>query len=184
MSKEKIVINDISYEPFESENQMSEITSLIESHLSEPYSIYTYRYFIHSWPDLCLLCYDKNRKCVGVIICKLDYHNNSYRGYIAMLAVDKEYRKRKIGSTLVKMVVNKMKEQNADEIVLETEKTNTGALGLYEYLGFIRDKSLPRYYLNGVDAFRLKLFLKDPPNLLQNNININNENMNEFEEYL
>jgi len=43
-------------------------------------------------------CYDKNRKCVGVIVCKLDYHNNSYRGYIAMLAVDKDYRKRKIGS--------------------------------------------------------------------------------------
>lgn len=57
------------------------------------------------------------------------------------------------------------------QVVLETEKTNTGALGLYEYLGFIRDKRLPRYYLNGVDAFRLKLFLKDPPNLLQNNIN-------------
>ncbi|KAG4093378.1 acyl-CoA N-acyltransferase [Neocallimastix lanati (nom. inval.)] len=171
MCKEKVVINDISYEPFESESQMPEIISLIESHLSEPYSIYTYRYFIHSWPDLCILCYDKNRKCVGVIVCKLDYHNNSYRGYIAMLAVDKDYRKRKIGSTLVKMVVNKMKEQNADEVVLETEKTNTGALGLYEYLGFIRDKRLPRYYLNGVDAFRLKLFLKDPPNLLQNNIN-------------
>ncbi|OUM65210.1 hypothetical protein PIROE2DRAFT_41906, partial [Piromyces sp. E2] len=121
-------------------------------------------------------------RCVGVIICKLDYHNNSYRGYIAMLAVDKEYRKRKIGSTLVKMVVNKMKEQNADEVVLETEKTNTGALGLYEYLGFIRDKRLPRYYLNGVDAFRLKLFLKDPPNLLQNNLSSNNDNINEYED--
>jgi hypothetical protein len=27
-------------------------------------------------------------------------------------------------------------------------------------LGFIRDKRLYRYYLNGVDAFRLKLFCK------------------------
>ena len=65
------------------------------------------------------------------------------------------------------------------QVVLETEKTNTGALGLYEYLGFIRDKRLPRYYLNGVDAFRLKLFLKDPPNLLQNTMNTN---IDEYEE--
>ena len=30
---------------------------------------------------------------------------------------------------------------------------------LYEKLGFLRDKRLQRYYLNGVDAFRLKLLI-------------------------
>lgn len=45
-------------------------------------------------------------------------------------------------------------------MVLETEYTNEGALGLYQRLGFIKDKRLYRYYLNGVDAFRLKLFCK------------------------
>jgi peptide alpha-N-acetyltransferase len=45
-------------------------------------------------------------------------------------------------------------------VVLETEFTNLGALGLYQRLGFIKDKRLYRYYLNGVDAFRLKLFCK------------------------
>ena len=35
---------------------------------------------------------------VGAIVCKLDIHRyNSRRGYIAMLAVDKNYRKRRIG---------------------------------------------------------------------------------------
>jgi peptide alpha-N-acetyltransferase len=53
-----------------------------------------------------------------------------------------------------------MKRQGADEIVLETEHHNTGALLLYEKLGFIRDKRLHRYYLNGVDAFRLKLWTR------------------------
>lgn len=52
-----------------------------------------------------------------------------------------------------------MMELGADEIVLETELTNVGALNLYEKLGFIRDKRLHRYYLNGMDAFRLKLWL-------------------------
>jgi len=51
-------------------------------------------------------------------------------------------------------------------------------------LGFIRDKRLPRYYLNGVDAFRLKLFLKEPPNLLQNNMNMTEEINNNNDDYI
>lgn len=43
------------------------------------------------------------------------------------------------------------------QVTLEAEVTNKGALALYGRLGFIRAKRLYRYYLNGVDAFRLKL---------------------------
>ena len=118
-------------------------------------------------------------ECVGAIVCKLDYHKKIYkRGYIAMLAVDKNFRKRKIGSTLVKKAIDAMIGDDADEVsisyqsrtwwvtfflrqvVLETEITNMPALQLYENLGFVRDKRLFRYYLNGVDALRLKLWLR------------------------
>ena len=44
--------------------------------------------------------------------------------------------------------------------MLETEEANTAALRLYEKLGFVRDKRLPSYYLNGNDAFRLKAVLR------------------------
>lgn len=77
-----------------------------------------------------------------------------------MLAVDKDYRKRSIGSTLVRRAITEMIEGGADEVVLETEVTNKPALRLYEQLGFVRDKRLFRYYLNGVDALRLKLWLR------------------------
>ena len=37
-------------------------------------------------------------KCVGAIVCKLDVHKKmARRGYIAMLAVDENYRKLQIG---------------------------------------------------------------------------------------
>ncbi|CAG2055990.1 unnamed protein product, partial [Timema podura] len=40
-------------------------------------------------------------ECVGAIVCKLDHHRKVVkRGYIAMLAVDEKYRKRKIGELL------------------------------------------------------------------------------------
>lgn len=47
-------------------------------------------------------------------------------------------------------------------MTLEAEVTNKGALALYGRLGFIRSKRLFRYYLNGVDAFRLKLLFPQP----------------------
>ena len=43
------------------------------------------------------------------------------------------------------------------QIALETEFDNTPALGLYTSLGFVPEKRLHRFYLNGKDAFRLVL---------------------------
>jgi N-alpha-acetyltransferase 30 len=50
------------------------------------------------------------------------------------------------------------------QVVLETEYDNLAALSLYESLGFIREKRLYRFYLNGKDAFRLVLAVPPPPN--------------------
>lgn len=176
LEKPKIVID---YTEYESELQMPDIMQLIQNDLSEPYSIYTYRYFIHNWPKLCFLAMHES-KCVGAIVCKLDVHKMVRRGYIAMLAVDKDYRKLKIGTTLVQKAIEvrtyrasktlfhltvfvsfqAILRDSADEVVLETEITNRPALKLYENLGFVRDKRLFHYYLNGVDALRLKLWFR------------------------
>ncbi|KAI9280029.1 putative acyltransfersase [Sporodiniella umbellata] len=152
-------MSNIEYKQYESELQLPSIIHLIENELSEPYSVYTYRYFIHNWPNLCFLAMD-GEEYVGTIVCKVDKHRDRLRGYIAMLAVSKTHRKRSIGSNLVKIAIKAMKAIEADEVILETEYTNQGALELYQRLGFIKDKRLYRYYLNGVDAFRLKLFCK------------------------
>lgn len=45
----------VEYVSYMSELQMPDIMRLIQKDLSEPYSIYTYRYFIHNWPKLCFL---------------------------------------------------------------------------------------------------------------------------------
>ena len=46
------------------------------------------------------------------------------------------------GSELVLLAVAQMDRDGCDEVLLETEVTNKGALALYENLGFIRDKVL------------------------------------------
>lgn len=141
------------------------------------------------------------------------------RGYLAMLSVHPDWRKRGIGTSpptspsqlqltslrldaeirfffclrvceakkLLHLSIEEMKRQGADEVVLETEADNEKSLGLYERMGFWREKRLWRFYLNvsllvlllllfvrleltgmtkllqGKDAFRLILPLKPPP---------------------
>jgi len=94
-------IHGITYSSYKSELQMPSIMKLIQKDLSEPYSIYTYRYFIHNWPNLCFLAMDGDQM-VGAIVCKLDVHKLiNRRGYIAMLAVDEQYRRKQIGWILL-----------------------------------------------------------------------------------
>lgn len=40
---------------YEDERQLDDIMSLVDRDLSEPYSIFTYRYFLHNWPGLCFV---------------------------------------------------------------------------------------------------------------------------------
>ncbi|PAV73100.1 hypothetical protein WR25_01010 [Diploscapter pachys] len=150
--------------PYKDETQIGDIMRLITKDLSEPYSIYTYRYFIHQWPELCYLAYDTETEAyVGAIVCKLDYNNKERRqGYVAMLAVDEGCRRLGVGTTLVRRAIESMQVQGCDEVCLETEVSNKNSQRLYSNLGFIPEKRLIRYYLNGGDAYRLKLYFTPP----------------------
>eukprot|EP01015_Nassula_variabilis_P021941 TRINITY_DN3971_c0_g2_i1.p1 TRINITY_DN3971_c0_g2~~TRINITY_DN3971_c0_g2_i1.p1 ORF type:complete len:169 (-),score=19.49 TRINITY_DN3971_c0_g2_i1:100-606(-) len=163
MSEEnKLDASSIVYKKFQPDQELDPLIKMIEQELSEPYSVFTYRYFIQNWPNLCILAYS-GEDLIGCILGKLDKHKETMRGYIAMLVVKKELRKLKIGSKLVNLFIEEVREQKGDEVVLETECVNTPALRLYESFGFARDKRLLNYYMNGNDAFRLKLWLRPKP---------------------
>ncbi|KAH9922300.1 acyl-CoA N-acyltransferase [Epithele typhae] len=145
----------IVYRQYSGESELPHIMALVQHELSEPYVIYTYRYFLQQWPHLAFLAYpSQSSDPVGVVRC-------CEQGYIAMLSVHKNWRKRGIASTLVRRSIDIMKKHGVEEVVLETEFDNAAALSLYESLGFMREKRLFRFYLNGKDAFRLVLVV--PP---------------------
>ncbi|KAF2195521.1 acyl-CoA N-acyltransferase [Zopfia rhizophila CBS 207.26] len=151
----------VQYQDDKEELYLPAIRQLISKDLSEPYSIYVYRYFLYQWGELCYMALDANNTLIGVVVCKLEPHRSgTFRGYIAMLAVQEAHRGKGIATKLVCMAIDAMAARDADEIVLETEVTNTASLKLYERLGFLRSKRLHRYYLNGNTAFRLVLYLK------------------------
>jgi peptide alpha-N-acetyltransferase len=42
-------MDTITYRPYSGEHELPHIISLVQSELSEPYVVYTYRYFLHQW---------------------------------------------------------------------------------------------------------------------------------------
>jgi len=97
------VASHVRIDTYRKEEDLKDVMRLIEKELSEPYHIYTYRYFLHDWPDLSFLAWWEEQ-AVGVIVCKLDRHmrgSRLMRGYIAMLSVDPRYRGQGIGTCYV-----------------------------------------------------------------------------------
>jgi len=184
--------------------QLPAIMALVGRDLSEPYSVFTYRYFLDGWPQYCLLAHAPApagavaaggaggggggpaaggpagggpagggpagggpagggagesagaEVLVGAILCKASTHKSGRtRGYVGMFAVDTPYRRCGIGSQLAALSLQRM-SVDCDEIALEAEASNAGALRLYESLGFVREKLLAKYYLNGSSAFRMR----------------------------
>lgn len=45
----------LQYDPEKESEYLSAIRDLISKDLSEPYSIYVYRYFLYQWGDLCYM---------------------------------------------------------------------------------------------------------------------------------
>lgn len=52
---DEISAENIKYVNYQSEEQMPDIINLMQKDLSEPYSVYTYRYFINNWSKLCFM---------------------------------------------------------------------------------------------------------------------------------
>ena len=157
---------------YRDETQLESIMELIRKDLSEPYSVFTYRCFVHGWPHFTLLAHTVCGRLVGTVICKSELRPRTgrVRGYVAMLAVKTEFRRAGLGRLLAVEVLHRM-AASCDELCLETEVTNAPALKLYESLGFVRDKRLVRYYMNGNDAFRLKCACaKAPPTIPQHTL--------------
>ncbi|KAI3389557.1 hypothetical protein SNEBB_005252 [Seison nebaliae] len=178
---------NIIYDTYRGENILNEIMHLIDEALSEPYTIYTYRYFIRNWPDACIVAYSaddissviplskeksfrsyipfddkekfeklENKRIIGVIVCKgSELESNDVSGYIAMLTVINEFRKKGIGSNLIKCAISQLIKDGCLEIKLEAETSNEKAIRLYTNLGFLINERLPNYYCHGQDAFAL-----------------------------
>ena len=158
---------DFIYKTYPGNHQRERIMELMTQYLSEPYPIYTYMYFLDLFPDCTIICYDKNNKneknelyICGAVVGNINRKPNKIQGYIAMLAVEEDYRKKGLGKKMVELLIDHFKKAyKVNEISIETEVDNYAALGLYESFGFVRTKMYINYYFNANNAYKLKLFI-------------------------
>ena len=154
------LVGDVVFTNYKHEHECDEIKALMQTELSEPYSVFTFRHFCHGWPELTFLA-KIGEKMIGACVGYTEDHKSgAFRGCIAMLAIEKEHRHRKLGTILSRLCLDKMQELGCEYCLLETEHFNQASLGLYRSLGFIKVKRLNNHYMNGADAFRLKRLFK------------------------
>lgn len=67
-------------------------------------------------------------------------------GYIYNVAVDEKYRKRGIGSALIRTLVTHCKKESFAFLTLEVRESNTAARSLYNNFGFIKVGERKNYY--------------------------------------
>jgi ribosomal protein S18 acetylase RimI-like enzyme len=71
--------------------------------------------------------------------------------YISDLYVESDYRKKGIGSELLKTAIDFGKSQNASIVTLHTAKDNFTAQKVYESLGFIQREEFPKAFFYQFD---------------------------------
>jgi peptide alpha-N-acetyltransferase len=116
---------DLIYVSYSDEEMMPDVQRLVSADLSEPYSVFVYRYFLNQWPELCICAYtidpdtkDKG-KMIAVIVCKAEKEQDDiFRGYIAMLAVNKDHRKKGLGLKLANMGIDLMVRDSCSSCLL------------------------------------------------------------------
>jgi Acetyltransferases len=125
--------------------------SLDEYYLPEVFS-----FFMEEWPSGQLVSYDPVGNVTG-FICGSQL--TSEKVSILMFAVNPRYRKRGIGSELLREFRMVASMERKRIIQLEVRPSNANALSFYEKKGFHISEQLPNFYNNGGNALRMVSFV-------------------------
>lgn len=77
-------------------------------------------------------------------------------GHILTIDVPPPSRRFRVGSRLLTTAEDRLRALGCHSVVLETAVDNSAALAFYKRHGYCVEKTMPRYYSNGVDAFVLE----------------------------
>lgn len=74
------------------------------------------------------------------------------RGHLLNIAVEKGKRRRGIGTSLLRAIIDRLRKKDIADVWLEVRARNVGARKFYQDLGFQESGLVNHYYLNGDDA--------------------------------
>lgn len=136
------------------EQDLDEIYSIEWMSFPIPWSLFSLRDYLRSDLGDFLVATNGN-EILGyaiAIVEKQINHRIIERGHLLKIVVRKEHRERGIGSSLLKTLINRMKQREVEEIILEVRVENSQARKLYQKFGFKDREYMSQFYLNGDDA--------------------------------
>ena len=116
-------------------------------------------------PRAFALVSERNTKIVGFVLTSIAQVNGKKRGSGAALAtiesvghiitidVLAKWRREGVGSKLLSQAEDKLREEGCRTVLLETGVDNESAIRFYKKHGYNVMRTLPRYYLDSLDAF-------------------------------
>jgi len=134
--------------------------------LPENYPEWFFEDHLSRWGDAFYVA-EVDGKIVGYVMSRVEYGASSFdmrrmvrKGHIVSIAVLPGYRRRGIGTALMKAALSSLKDHySCEEVYLEVRVSNEPAIRLYEKLGFQKVRRIPMYYLDGEDAYVMALRL-------------------------
>jgi len=147
------------------ESDLPTVIDINMAALPEHYSDYFFESILRELPDAFIVA-ELQSKIVGYIMCKIEFGFSNFRklgfvkkGHVVSVAVLEDHRGKGLGKALMFEGINGVMHRKGDEIYLEVRVSNTGAIKLYEKLGFEIKSRLRSYYRDGEDAFLMALGL-------------------------
>ncbi len=92
---------------------------------------------------------EEGNKIIGFLVADRDRRGF---GHIITIDVDPKFRRHGVGATLMKATEDKLRDSGCKSVLLETAVNNMAALAFYKAHGYSVLKTIPRYYLNSIDA--------------------------------
>jgi ribosomal protein S18 acetylase RimI-like enzyme len=130
-----------------------------EKELPEDYPYFFYKSILDNYPESFLVACNSEGTIIAYIMWRVERTPsiNSLKlvnkGHLVSIAVTKNYRRRRIASTLLANSMEKVRKYKIDEFVLEVRVTNYTAIKLYKKYSFSTQSIKERYYRDGENAY-------------------------------
>ena len=137
------------------ENDLKQILKIEREAFSNPWNVKFFKEELRHNAFALYLTAQIEAEIIGYIGCWFKNHANEV--HIVNLAVKKTYRRKGIGTYLIKEIIDMSRNLQTDFVTLEVRVTNEAAIKLYQDLGFKKAGLTPHYYMdNDEDALMMK----------------------------
>lgn len=155
--KDSIIIRRCSLEDLEG------VIEVNEKELPEDYPYFFYKSILDSYPESFLVACNSHGRVIGYIMWRVEKLPSRYnleftnKGHLVSIAVSMDYRRLGIATVLLKNSMQKIKQHNIDEFVLEVRVSNYSAISLYKKFKFKTQTIKNKYYRDGENAYYMIL---------------------------